>query len=431
MKIKYYTKHFSFTLPIFIVCLLLCACSKLSGKHKVDSLDIGMDTWCKNSSEMDDNPVLSPWSKKLFRAIDHNDESTVRTLLTDLDNDDIEYLFEMRPENMSSFLHEAAGKRGTNALAIMDLLLDKMKPLLLDKNGSDNLLYEQYKIIHLVQSSFFWDKNKMKEYLEKGPYKNSALLWKNAYEETPLGVAMQRGSIEIVQLLLKVTHHYVGLNHTAHRDSAGNDLLDIALEQKDPHKLTYLIKEVHNCSDRSATSTCMHFSGMSKCQSEAVIQALISNKKKLERLFKAVHHNRLELVGTLLDTIDTVLGPFALLEVLIKKCPCGPSNYTLIHTALDKNLLEPKDIDTVKFLTERLSFTLKNVNSLGISDRLKQQLKALLSNDANENLRENLLSLWQLAKDHKCASALLTLEASLRILELETPPGQFWSLAHH
>ncbi|TSJ80581.1 MAG: hypothetical protein NMK33_03870 [Candidatus Cardinium sp.] len=322
--------------------------------------------------------------------------------------------------DMCTSLHIKAENTGNNAVDDMKRLLGKMLPLLLRKEGRESLLYEKdNKIRYFVQGSSFWNENNMKDYLiylESQGYNNSLLLSRNAHQETSLLAAMKRGSVDMVKLLLAYTHRCVGLNPADHIDEDKNDLLDIALGQKDNRKLVCLINELFNCSARSATFTYMHFLGMAKCHSEKVIGAMLSSKKKLFYLFQAVHNNKFERLDLLLHTIVSVLGPVDCLEVFTKKYPYGSRDYTLLRTALDKNLLEEADKYIVEYLTGFLLHILEKIRLSDLSDRLKQKLIDLLFKS----------DIVELAKEHRCA--LPNLYTALRItMESISPLGEFFS----
>lgn len=461
MKAKYYINFFSFISLICITYFLLGACSKLAKKlypldeedkkvHSIYSSASGIvfpnDMYLNHDIEgegytIDSQDYNSPpyaWTQQLFKAIEGSDIGHVERLLKDLSCDPegkwVDQITSFAPRDMCTCLHIVAAMEKPEAVGIMQLLLDKMAPLLLDKKGREGLLNRKYKfkLEAYVKGNRFWNQNQIEialNGLEFQGYNTSVLLWTNHLRETPLLIAAKRGGIEMFTLLLEYTHKCVGLDHTAHIDQEENDkensdFFDVLLAQEDDTKLSYLILELTRCSDRYFLFPCMHFSGF-RCKSEGVIRAIGSSKKKLELLFRAVHNNKLERVYLVFYTIGRVLGPVDCLKVFIKEY--RSSNYTLLHTALDKNLLEEEDEATVAILTYFLLSTIE-VMADHLPVLVKQKLMALLSKAGTEDL-DSLPNPMDLAQKHMCKSSLSDLYKALRIIiEFDTPPPQLWPL---
>lgn len=179
------------------------------------------------------NTIILPEEKtlaKLFKAVENSNENEVRYIL---EKEFKGYSNIMDLKNFcydNNLFHIAAGinenKENKAPQAIMGLLLDKLKPTLMEETYALHLLFECWPsrcvLKPIVEKSCFWDINTMYDCLVTLRYKDgehtvnrklmnldrrytSLFLKKNSWDKTPLLVAAESGNIEIVKTLLKAT----------------------------------------------------------------------------------------------------------------------------------------------------------------------------------------------------------------------------------
>jgi len=312
MNINYYANFFSFRLPIYMVVCLLLACSKLDNRYhnrydfKKRKASISNVEGPSSKRSKDDITL------KLFKAIKKSSINQVKELLEDgfFNGAGIVNLSKI-DSGGNTCLHIAAGinKGDKDAGAIMKLLLDKMRPLLLSKKNIDACEVKKTLSDFLKSWKNSGDdiKTENKKVQKERSYINSELLRKNHANETPLMVAMKYGNLSVLKCLLQTTHKCVGLQFTCRTNNTNKknlDFLDIALniaiESKDDSRLDLVLNEFKKCLTKSYG----HFSDI-KCKAEEKTVSFFTSKS---RYFRRLMQQRDQtLFWKLLKKVSSVL----------------------------------------------------------------------------------------------------------------------------
>jgi len=316
MNINYYANFFSFRLPVYMVICLLLACSKLDSRYNCSNR-----YHCSKRKAAISN-VEAPPSKRgkhpiilsLFEAIKKSDIHEVKKLLKNDFFKGVAIVNLCETDSTgNTCLHIAAGIKEGNkdvAAAIMKILLCKMRPLLLSKEDREYIFCDaqcdESRIIDFVavvnHTDYHNDDMKITaDYMHRllealvDNYSNiaSQLLAKNIHGETPLMIAMKRGTLQIIEYLLEDTHSCVGINLAHHEDDTDLNFLDIALhmaiERNDDSRFNLVLDALQDCLvthplGNRDTTYCTRYSN-NKCMCENIVTSMATHIHKSESVF--------------------------------------------------------------------------------------------------------------------------------------------------
>ncbi|CDG49823.1 Ankyrin repeats-containing protein [Cardinium endosymbiont cBtQ1 of Bemisia tabaci] len=235
-------KPFSFTLSIYIACSLLGACSKLGSRYGIiENIDQEHRNNIENLNENIENPdaPLSDSVKKLFKAIRDSNLAEVGSLLNNHFNGEAFMDLCETNKHGNTCLHVAAGQNDSSksreAEEIIKLLLGKMLPLLATKK----VLKQAFDRIgpmklwclespstsnndnNKILSKILEIDNTLKNIALQRCNSDSELIRKNHKDETPICVAIKKGSSEVMNTLLICTNKFIEMHRNAQRDEQG------------------------------------------------------------------------------------------------------------------------------------------------------------------------------------------------------------------